>query len=355
MSKGVPDPIRLQHLLPSTTWNIYCLFIIVRSPAESVLAHHLEIIGGLNRRSGNSTMAQHHQWSTVVEKQREIYFAYYVTLFLDVLGQKRLINKLTKLPENKSEEVEVLTLLKDTVGFVRMLRENFEIFFRSAAELSTVGQIQPEKIKQVLNKLHEIKIIKQYFSDSFIFSVCLMERPDNKIPLSGLYNTIYSACFTQFAMLALGKPLRGGIDIGLSIEIEENEIYGRSLSSAYALERDKAKYPRIIVGNALLEMIEEVLSIERDDPFGKINKYLAQECKNLMFRDSDGNIALDYLSTHIKEHLRNLPKELSDLINFKKIEEFANKSLAQFASDPKLGPRYEMLLNYVRSRMAIWA
>lgn len=289
-----------------------------------------------------------------MNEQNTVYLANYVTLFLDVLGQKNVINNLVNIPEKESEEKEVIEILKESAGFVIMMRNMLGSFFRNAAKLSELGKQQSVAMKNILITLHEVKIIQKYFSDSFIFSVCLMEKGNNMVPMSGLYNTIYGACFTQFATLAIGKPLRGGIDVGLSIEIEENEIYGRSLSSAYALERDVANYPRIVVGKELYNMIYEFTNIDEKDSFTKLNKFLAKECMKLIFKDYDNNYALDYLSPSIKEHLRDIPKEVAELVNFKRIEEFVEMSLTKFENNSKLNHRYLHLRNYVSSRSPIW-
>ena len=49
----------------------------------------------------------------------------------------------------------------------------------------------------------------------------------------------------------MGRPLRGGIDVGLGLEITADEVYGPALERAHYLESRLADYPCVLVGDEL--------------------------------------------------------------------------------------------------------
>lgn len=64
----------------------------------------------------------------------------------------------------------------------------------------------------------------------------------------------------MLASLASKHPMRGGIDVGLATEIGPEEIYGTALERGYLLERDVARYPRIVIGDELWKYLNAVLT-----------------------------------------------------------------------------------------------
>jgi hypothetical protein len=58
----------------------------------------------------------------------------------------------------------------------------------------------------------------------------------------------------------VGHPIRGGIDVGLAIDIDEGEIYGPVLDHAYHLEWKVAGGPRVVVGDTCVDYLNFVTS-----------------------------------------------------------------------------------------------
>ena len=55
--------------------------------------------------------------------------------------------------------------------------------------------------------------------------------------------------------VAVGVPIRGGVEVGLGVEMFEHEYYGRVLVDAYLIESTAADYPRVLVGPRLLNYL----------------------------------------------------------------------------------------------------
>jgi hypothetical protein len=52
--------------------------------------------------------------------------------------------------------------------------------------------------------------------------------------------------------MSQGWPIRGGIELGLAMDIDNDDIYGPALARAYTLESKVAQYPRIVIGEELI-------------------------------------------------------------------------------------------------------
>ena len=56
-------------------------------------------------------------------------FQNYLVVFLDHLGQRKILEEISKLPTNSDEQQEFIQLIKETHGKVIALREIFRDFF----------------------------------------------------------------------------------------------------------------------------------------------------------------------------------------------------------------------------------
>lgn len=78
------------------------------------------------------------------------------------------------------------------------------------------------------------------------------------------------------------------VDVGLGIEMTKSEIYGPALERAHFLESCKARYPRIAVGDDLLNYLRIVHGQSPSTVFGRSAVVLAGACLSAIFQDSDG-------------------------------------------------------------------
>lgn len=143
------------------------------------------------------------------------------------------------------------------------------------------------------------------------------------------------------------------VDVGLGIEMTKSEIYGPALERAHFLESCKARYPRIAVGDDLLNYLRIVHGQSPSTVFGRSAVVLAGACLSAIFQDSDGCFALDYLGSTFQEHVGKnaLRPEF-----VRKALDFADDERKKWtgAGNNELADRYGRLLAYLRSRSQIW-
>ena len=60
--------------------------------------------------------------------------------------------------------------------------------------------------------------------------------------------------------LVWGHPARGGLDVGLGVEIAPGEVYGAALERAYQLESEVAQHPRLVIGKELVAYLDFLTS-----------------------------------------------------------------------------------------------
>lgn len=189
------------------------------------------------------------------------------------------------------------------------------------------------------------------FSDSVILFLSLRDDV-NKTPVGGVYSALAAAATTFLFMLASGHTIRGGIDIGVGIELSDDEVYGAALSRAYQLENRTAQYPRIVLGDELINYIQSKRSTTKRDFFTEANKKIADRCVDLIAIDTDGRPFLDYLGKGFKQQIAK--NNTYDIVE--KAYDFVMKESVRCmeVKDSKLAFRYALLRNYFESRIHLW-
>lgn len=284
----------------------------------------------------------------------KINIGYYVVCFIDLLGQQDRLRALRSLPD-KADEAQMAAFvhaLKETYGVVSGTRELFGNFFKSfSAERQTdVSTLTPEQRHQY-SQMTNNPIHTASFSDSVVaFTSLATDR--NKLPVGGVYGVIAAASSIALLSLTTGHPVRGGIDIGIGMEIEEGEIYGPCLARAYALESRTAQYPRILVGQECLNYLHQTLKHEPKDVYAQAGVATAKVCLDLLTVDDDGCAIVDYLGETFRSSIANsldkqtVKKAYDNVIKFSEISRDTN--------DTKKAFRFTLLRNYFEHRLTEW-
>ncbi len=286
-------------------------------------------------------------------KNQKLDYGHYAVAFMDLLGQQDFLRNLHSVPnlDNPQEVDTIKKHLENTYGAVTTMRKlfntSFEAFSKRNTDLSKLTTDQRIKFKELTN--NPIKF--QSFSDSVVIFMPL--RTDTaKLPMRGIFGILGAAATVFTCSLANGHPIRGGIDVGLGMEITENEIYGPALSRAYTLESKIANYPRIIVGNELLRYLEITRDQEPIDETAIVAKKTAEDCIKCLAEDDDGHLFIDYLG----EFYRDMFGEIIDVSIIQKayfhVMDFAAKYQKEKKS--KLAFRYTLLRNYFENRLPLW-
>jgi len=259
---------------------------------------------------------------------------YYILSLIDIMAQKNELNKLNDLVL-KNDKKEINNILNKTYGKMKSFRKHMQ------GAITWLNDIKQDNQKSQFNSN---SILIDSFSDLAISYVSL--RSDiNKLQFEGIYFLLFGNGLVFLQMLSEGTPLKGGVDLGIGIRHNGNEIYGSALSNAYHLESAVARSFRIVVGKQLYNYIidasnEDILSNESLD----YNIYWAKECLNLIKIDIDGEYIVDFLS----EKFQQLEKFQ---IHYNKAKQFLQLEKARFmeSSNCKLVEKYKVTLDYFQS------
>jgi hypothetical protein len=147
-------------------------------------------------------------------------------------------------------------------------------------------------------------------------------------------------------------PIRGGIEVGLGLDIAENEVYGPVLEHAHYLESQRGDYPRVLVGDELMSYLRVVETALQPTPFARVAQSLAARCKKLITIDIDCLPMLDFLGEVMAQSplLENREK-LFGLIRDYVAEQ---RESAAARRDGNHLFRYVKLSSYLEKRAAFW-
>jgi hypothetical protein len=149
------------------------------------------------------------------------------------------------------------------------------------------------------------------------------------------------------------RPIRGGIDVGLGLDIGVDEFYGPALERAHHLESRVADYPRIVVGNELWDYLNATETQKSKTKFGEAAAEIAHFNKIFITEDYDGNRILDFMGQYTAQQFpTSLRREIS-----KKIDNYITKQAlaAQLEKNDKFMSRYHKLRTYFDGRALFWS
>lgn len=282
----------------------------------------------------------------------EIYLIrYYLVAFLDILGQRQNLRKINILPRDEREFQKV----REPLGTVLRFREQFAKFFEGFERKKPIPQglssdqaIAYDDLKRRAEKVNP-KI--QSFSDSIIIYVPVSD--DNKIVhLDGIPPTLLAIAGCFLSLMATGSLFRGGIDIGIGVEIDNGDFYGPALVNAYDLESKIAKYPRIVMGKNFVEFIYFNIQKPETDIHSEVNRQLARFCLDLLLIDGDGKFILDYLG----EKYRDIAKGILPFDLPSRAKSFFESQMEKVKEqqDSKLYIYYNALAVYFEEKLDLW-
>ena len=285
--------------------------------------------------------------------KQETHISWYVVAFLDLLGQQEKHRQLTVLPnrENPQETAEFMGKVKEIYQPVKALRKFFADSINNFTKPDNAGLFQKHE-KEFLEIFRSTPIVVRTFSDSVIAHVPLIDSVA-PYPCRALYGVLSGTAITFLSCLAWGNPIRGGIDLGLAINLDDDEIYGPALANAYSLESKIAHYPRIVIGSELVNYLRVVMASEPSSDLERANSFFAKACFELLVQDDDGYVMLDYLGEKIATTLQDVPKTgqlITKAYDFVIAESLKHKT----AMNSKLGFRYTLLRNYFDARLHYW-
>ena len=147
-------------------------------------------------------------------EKRNLKLGNHLVAFLDVLGQSERFEQL-RVPKTPGEHAEVGEVIRQTAGFVLDLRNAFDNQFR-AFEAGSANM-----------QRHTKEPLRPDFigiSDSLITSVPLRNDGGDLVGIVTVYSALSAAAVVMLMSLATKHALRGGIDVGLAVEMGRQEV-----------------------------------------------------------------------------------------------------------------------------------
>lgn len=279
----------------------------------------------------------------------KLYFGGHLVAFLDILGQS---NKLTDLKKHEWWKVDenTITSLQNTYGRVLKFRKIFNGFLSKFCKPSVLDAVfqeisDPEQLK-IWNQFSQERILTKGISDSLIMTLPLLVTI-GLAPLKSIYGVLGACGSSMLASLNYKFAFRGAVEIGPCIfDPKSGEVYGSALNDAVRYEKD-ADWPRIVVGPALINYLDDCIKLPAEPMASKINASIAQKCLSLIAQDESGIYFVDYLGNGFEE--------LQKLQNTQKIIDTAykyiNTQTEKYGADDKIGAKYIKLKKYFESKL----
>lgn len=254
-----------------------------------------------------------------------------------VMSKEVLINGqnidawLEKKPDDliQQQEIQVRRYDKKLVAFLDLLGITEEIMSKTnGQEDSLISKML--KIKDIVGlEIDSTDITMLYISDSFIF-VC------DEI-LLGRFLQILSNIQMRI-LVECQTLLRGAMEYGdVIIEDYGKQIIGPAYVNAYIKQEKHAIFPRVIIGNSVIPLIEAQMG----------------GCENLVV-SQDRSFSLDYVDVYVTLE----KKKLSDIVTRFKREGVYDYLLDNYTvynkkDNPSVRAKYAWTINYLKEK-GIW-
>jgi len=295
------------------------------------------------------------------EKPAKITHGYWLVAFIDLLGQKDAFLKADSLPEdnNPAKMEAFIEAVKASIGVVHTMRNLLDAFRTSLAtitvdESSALYGLSTEEIAAA-EAMKARRVREHRWSDGVLLACPLKPEPGHS-PIMGVYDILCTCGALMLVQLAMGRPIRGGLDVGVGTEVD-GELFGAALVKAYENESKRAQYPRIVVGKELVQYLEVKSQDPATDLKGQFERGVARGVNNLLLEnfDGDGEWILDYAGPAMRELMLNVETSLL----LAQARAFAHKCRMEFQARGKDGrllfERYSRVVRYLDARASVVA
>ena len=271
--------------------------------------------------------------------EANIHLCDYAVAFVDLLGQKAEMPG-RHLPDDKNEAI---ALVKKSVGRIVGMQKSFQQFFDEYTSEKSIYSRLPLQMRSQLPDMAPSELKWQRFSDGFVIYVPLGEGLV-KSPVNSIFGLLMAAGLHCMVGLVARGPVRVGIDVAWGVEYRPNEIYGAALAYSYQLENKVAQWPRVVVGDGLIDYLHYYHQTPGADPSSQFRRVMAQLCLGLLATDTDGHRILHYLGPEFREASHNTFDERIVL----DARGFITSQLEHWRDvcDKKLEHRYEQVADY---------
>jgi len=281
----------------------------------------------------------------------EIMAANYCISFVDLLGQRAEYKSEGLLPQSENERQPFLDKIRRTINPIYHLQKDAAQYMDAALNYQGPFKKNLSKDQQKqYDQMREIKIKQQRWSDGLVYFISLQQE-NAKCPINGIFHIFGTVGCLCFLGLCRKHPIRGSVDISWGVELHPGELYGAAVANAYELESEVAQYPRIVIGERVVNYLDAYFQNPDSDIFSEFNRNLAEKCLGMIAIDFDGNYILNYLGQEFKKSI--IKAEHENL--FKLAFQFVNEQLEYWREkkNTKLSMRYNHLFSYFQSNKEI--
>ncbi len=273
----------------------------------------------------------------------------YAAAFIDLLGQRAALEGCGLIPDSKEEFIKIA---KQSVGVIQNLHDQFSDFYSAINQGPDPSSVKQEH-RELYFRMQRTQLKFQRFSDG-LFSYISLVSDVNHLPINGIYGLISSCGALCFLGLASGQPIRGGLDIAWGVELNQNELYGCVVARSYQLESEAAKFPRIVLGNEMMNYLHQCASMPGQEIEVQYARAMATTCLDMIHQDiEDGLFCIDYLGEKFRQYIG---ATVDDKI-FYYARTYIREQLERFQAEnnKKLFDRYKRLDKYFESRQHVWS
>lgn len=224
----------------------------------------------------------------------------YAVAFVDLLGQKAEMPG-RHLPEDESE---ALALVKASVGRIVGIQKLFDAFYDSHSSGTRAYAGFPKEFQSQVPDMAPGELKKQVFSDGMMIYIPLGNGLV-KSPVNSIFGLLIASGMLCATGLAAKGPLRIGIDVAWAVEYKPGELYGSALAHAYKLESEVANWPRVVVGEGLLNYLEHYAQSGGADISSQFRREMAVVCRDMISKDFDGQHFVHYLGQGFAKAVQN--------------------------------------------------
>lgn len=225
---------------------------------------------------------------------RQITIGPHVVAVFDLVGQEAANRSLgSVIASNEGREATLLGI-RETYGRVMDFRRMFTSQFRyqQSAARAAIEREVPSTLRAKARRLLQSTVQTSSFSDTVI-AYSGVRIVDGLASPSPAWRVLGASAFMQLAFLAGGVPFRGGVEYGSAIRSKDVGLYGPALGAAHHLECRIAKFPRVVVGQKIIEKLVVQRDRASEDIHAKVARQVARDCLSVVTKWVDGIWMLD--------------------------------------------------------------
>lgn len=303
----------------------------------------------------------HERHQTMSLDTKPMSLSYWAVAFLDLLGFREVLDGMDvfPLPASSPERDRVTASFARAIRLRRRLLGAMDQLMQGHSESDPQDFADfPPPLRAMAESWRQVRLIKVNGADHIVLA-CSLARGADHFPMRGIHALVFGSAAAMLLQLSMGaddfddtRPLRGGIDVALGhFMVADDFLYSPALTRAYELESKQAIVPRTLIGDRFLGAMQEQAA-SSGNPEAEHCAELAQRVLRMIFPDSDGEPALDFMGPEVLQTLD--PALARQLVG--DAWTYATRALeaARTLGDAKRIRKYEWLVAYMTPRIVGW-